>query len=68
MQSTGKQPISGILSKFENGEERFKVDPLFRQIILQLNRGDDPIDLLDEVLQNAQKTRNILLNIIELHS
>lgn len=48
-----------LLSKFENGEERYRLDPTFNRVIHALNNGIDPIKIIDTLLKNNEEiTKN----------
>jgi len=51
--------LDEILSKFENGEERYMKDPLVHQVVDALISGQDPIVLISQVIEqfNVVKKR-----------
>jgi hypothetical protein len=54
-----------LISKFTNGEDRFRTDPLFHAIIYSLLGGEDPLKIIDNLLKSnneiLDKLRNQLL-------
>jgi hypothetical protein len=42
--------VNELLSKFKDGESRYKTEPLFQRVIDSLLHGADPIGLIDQLL------------------
>jgi len=43
--------IEYLISKFENGKERYRKSAMFNQVINSLARGADPIHIIDQTLK-----------------
>lgn len=63
-QGEEQKSLTSILSRFKNGEERFRTDPLFNQIIQQLLRGKSPLELIDDLLEISEERIKLLENYI----
>lgn len=50
-QEKRQKAVPEIISKFEDGEERYQNDPMFNQVINLLADGCEEIKLLDSLLQ-----------------
>lgn len=44
--------INDIISKFENGTERYYTDPIFNKVIMMLYNGQDPLDIIDTLIKS----------------
>jgi hypothetical protein len=44
--------INDIISKFENGTERYYTDPIFNKVIMMLYHGQDPLDIIDTLIKS----------------
>ncbi len=52
--------IEYLLSKFKNGEERYRTEPHFHATVYALANGYDPIGLIDNLLQsNSDLTQKL---------
>lgn len=57
--------VDEILEQFKDGERRYYEDPIFHSIVKCLERGDDPIRLLDQVLSINENVTKQLHKLIE---
>lgn len=48
---------SEYITKFKNGEKRYRESPLFNQVIQMLVRDVDPIDIIDQLIQTTENTQ-----------
>lgn len=48
---------SEYITKFKNGEKRYRESPLFNQVIQMLLRDVDPIDIIDQLIQTIENTQ-----------
>lgn len=48
---------SEYITKFKNGEKRYRESPLFNQVIQMLVRDVDPIDIIDQLIQTIENTQ-----------
>ena len=45
------------ITKFKDGEKRYRESPLFNQVIQMLVRDVDPIDIIDQLIQTIENTQ-----------
>lgn len=45
------------ITKFKDGEKRYRESPLFNQIIQMLVRNIDPIDIIDQLIHTTEDTQ-----------
>jgi hypothetical protein len=57
--------IDEILEQFKDGERRYREDPIFHSIIHCLERDDNPIRLLDQVLSINENVTKQYHKLIE---
>jgi len=50
------QKLKEILSKFKDGEERYKKSPTFNVTVRALLNGTDPILIIDQLIQMNENT------------
>lgn len=55
------QKTEDIISKFENGLDRFKLSPLFNTTIQMLVDDVDPLKVIDHLINVAEHSQNALL-------
>lgn len=48
---------SEYITKFKDGEKRYRESPLFNQVIQMLIRDVDPIDIIDQLIQTTENTQ-----------
>jgi len=48
---------SKYITKFKDGEKRYRESPLFNQVIQMLVRDVDPIDIIDQLIQTTENTQ-----------
>jgi hypothetical protein len=48
---------SEYITKFKDGEKRYRESPLFNQVIQMLLRDVDPIDIIDQLIQTIENTQ-----------
>lgn len=48
---------SEYITKFKDGEKRYRESPLFNQVIQMLVRDVDPIDIIDQLIQTIENTQ-----------
>lgn len=48
---------SEYITKFKNGEKRYRESPLFNQVIQMLVRDVNPIDIIDQLIQTIENTQ-----------
>lgn len=49
--------IENVISKFEDGEERFKKSALFNQVVQSLARGGDEYYIIDMLIKTAESAQ-----------
>lgn len=49
-----------LLSKFENGQERFKTDALFNKVIMHMMHGSDKHEIIEGLLDIINKQQEAL--------
>ena len=52
-----RQERSKYITKFKDGEKRYRESPLFNQVIQMLVRDVDPIDIIDQLIQTTENTQ-----------
>lgn len=52
--------LDDLISKFQNGEERFNTDPLFHTIIYSLANGEDPLKIIDNLIKSNNEIMETL--------
>lgn len=52
-----RQETSKYITKFKDGEKRYRESPLFNQVIQMLVRDVDPIDIIDQLIQTTENTQ-----------
>jgi len=61
-----KLEIDEIINKFKNGHDRFKNDPLVHQSVMAIYHGQDPVEIIDQLIKSnnelLDKLREILLS------
>lgn len=45
------------ITKFKDGEKRYRESPLFNQVIQMLVRDVDPIDIIDQLIHTTEDTQ-----------
>ena len=48
---------SEYITKFKDGEKRYRESPLFNQVIQMLVRDVNPIDIIDQLIQTTENTQ-----------
>ena len=48
---------SEYITKFKDGEKRYRESPLFNHVIQMLLRDVDPIDIIDQLIQTIENTQ-----------
>lgn len=48
---------SKYITKFKDGEKRYRESPLFNQVIQMLVRDVDPIDIIDQLIHTTEDTQ-----------
>lgn len=48
---------SEYITKFKDGEKRYRESPLFNQVIQMLIRDVNPIDIIDQLIQTTENTQ-----------
>lgn len=48
---------SKYITKFKDGEKRYRESPLFNQVIQMLVKDVDPIDIIDQLIQTTENTQ-----------
>ncbi len=65
MMETRGLKIDEIINKFKDGQERFKKDPLVHQSVMAIYHGQDPIEIIDQLINSnneiLEKLREILM-------
>jgi uncharacterized protein YwgA len=56
--------IDGIIAKFKNGQERFKTDPLVHQSVMAIYHGQDPIEIIDQLIKSNNEILDKLTEIL----
>ena len=44
--------LEEIISKFENGEERYNTDPMVHNIVNMIYNNEDPLIIIDSLIKN----------------
>jgi len=58
-----KRPVDEILSKMDNGHERYQKSPLFNITVTQLSMGVGEIDIIDNLLKIADEYQEKIAHI-----
>lgn len=53
-----------FIDKFQNGRERYSKSPTLNYVINSLSRGDDPITLIDQLIDMYDKSQEQLCQTI----
>lgn len=48
---------SEYITKFKDGEKRYRESPLFNQVIQMLVRDANPINIIDQLIQTTENTQ-----------
>ena len=59
--------LDAVLSKIENGNERFNTSPHLRMAVEQLVRGADPVQVIDQLCTSID-TMNGMLERLSKHA
>jgi len=52
---------SETIAKFKNGEKRYKTSALFNTVVQMLVRGEDPLEVIDQLITTAEDANKALI-------
>lgn len=59
--------LNELISKFKDGEDRYRNNSMFHQVVDALMHGQDPIALLDIVLQSVDTQTKAMTRMMEAY-
>lgn len=59
------QKVQAILDKFPDGEKRFRESAIFNNTIMALSADQDPLKIIDQLINIISNTQNELKRVIE---
>lgn len=59
--------LDEIISKFENGEERYNTDPVFHNVVNMLYNNQDPLTIIDSLIKSNNQIMEALRDYIMKH-
>jgi protein-L-isoaspartate O-methyltransferase len=68
MIKNNKIMIPHILSRFKDGEKRYRESSLFNQVINNLANDTDPLEIIDQLITNQEELQKSFENYINRYS
>ena len=59
------ESLNEIIAKFDNGKQRFELDPLFNKVVRSLDFGTDVYSVLDSLIVIIHEQNGRLIEIFE---
>jgi hypothetical protein len=60
--------LEEIISKFENGEERYNTDPMVHNIVNMIYNNEDPLIIIDSLIKSNNQMMEAFFNYMMKHS
>jgi hypothetical protein len=60
--------LEEIISKFENGEERYNTDPMVHNIVNMIYNNEDPLIIIDSLIKSNNQMMEAFHNYMMKHS
>lgn len=60
-----RQKAEVIVSKFKDGQDRYKKSALFNRVVQSLVRGADPMEMIDQLITITEDTQKAFERYVE---